>query len=150
MAFGNPYGDAWSVGELIDALELLEAESLHVISLADTVGMATPQQIGDVVGGVLAKYDDLEIGVHLHSRPQRGRRESSCRLSAGCRRFDWRWEAWADVPLPRMRWSGIFPLKRSSKRFANGGGVAKPEAARYSSKATGGIAAKDSESQAAD
>src|SRR5947208_7363808 len=51
MAFGNPYGDVWSVNELLGAVELLEAENLHMISLADTVGMATPQQIQEVVGG---------------------------------------------------------------------------------------------------
>src|SRR5215831_6630869 len=45
MAFGNPYGDPWSVDELVDAVELLEAEDLHMISLADTVGLASPQQI---------------------------------------------------------------------------------------------------------
>src|SRR5579872_289796 len=64
MAFGNPYGDAWSVDELLDAVELLEAENLHMISLADTVGMASPEQIGELVGAVMAKYDYLEIGVH--------------------------------------------------------------------------------------
>src|SRR5438067_4092450 len=70
MAFGNPYGDAWSVNDVVDAVELLEAEDLHMISLADTVGMASPQQIQDVVGAVLSKYNYLEIGVHLHSRPK--------------------------------------------------------------------------------
>src|SRR5580765_3575493 len=41
MAFGNPYGDAWSIDEVVDAVGLLEAEALHMISLADTVGMAS-------------------------------------------------------------------------------------------------------------
>src|SRR5215831_3748739 len=69
MAFGNPYGNPWSVDEVVDAVALLEAEDLHMISLADTVGTATPEQISEVVGKVIAKYDYLEIGVHLHSRP---------------------------------------------------------------------------------
>src|SRR5262245_26508989 len=42
MSFGNPYGDPWSVDEVVDAVELLEAEDVHIISLADTVGLATP------------------------------------------------------------------------------------------------------------
>src|SRR5499425_1629961 len=70
MAFGNPYGDPWSVEEVVDAVELLEAEDLHMISLADTVGVATPEQIRELVGAVIAKYGYLEIGVHLHSRPE--------------------------------------------------------------------------------
>ena len=40
MEFGNPYGDLWNVNEVLGALDLLEAENLHMISLADTVGMA--------------------------------------------------------------------------------------------------------------
>src|ERR1700757_290111 len=70
MAFGNPYGDPWSVGELVEAVELLEVENLHMISLADTVGMASSQLIREVVRAVQTKYDYLEIGVHLHSRPE--------------------------------------------------------------------------------
>src|ERR1700756_1811034 len=53
MAFGNPYGDLWSVDELIEAIGLLESESIHTISLADTVGMATPEQIREVVGAMV-------------------------------------------------------------------------------------------------
>src|ERR1700756_2092344 len=64
MAFGNPYGDPWSVGEVIDAVELLEVENLHMISLADTVGMASPKQIQELASAVQTKYDYLEIGVH--------------------------------------------------------------------------------------
>src|SRR6476661_7082790 len=69
MAFGNPYGDLWNVDEVVEAIGLLESESIRAISLADTVGMASPAQISEVVSAVLAKYGYLEIGVHLHSRP---------------------------------------------------------------------------------
>src|ERR1700756_212789 len=70
MAFGNPYVDLWNVDEVVEAVGLLETESIHAISLADTVGIATPHQIGEVVSAVIGKYDYLEIGVHLHSRPE--------------------------------------------------------------------------------
>src|SRR6201988_4182766 len=70
MAFGNPYGDLWNLDEVIEAVGLLESESVRAISLADTVGMAMPEQVRQVVSAVLARYDYLEIGVHLHSRPE--------------------------------------------------------------------------------
>src|SRR6201997_4941249 len=70
MAFGNPYGDLWTPDEVIEAIALLEVENLRMISLADTVGMASPQHVRELVGAVMAKYDYLEIGVHLHSRPE--------------------------------------------------------------------------------
>src|ERR1700747_2662329 len=70
MAFGNPYGDLWNPDEVIEAISLMEVDDLRMISLADTVGMATPEQVSELVGAVMAKYDYLEIGVHLHSRPE--------------------------------------------------------------------------------
>jgi hydroxymethylglutaryl-CoA lyase len=88
MAFGNPYGDLWNVDEVIEAIGLMEIESLRMISLADTVGMATPGQIGEVVSAVMAKYDYLEIGVHLHSRPEDAAEKILAAYDAGCRRFD--------------------------------------------------------------
>jgi hydroxymethylglutaryl-CoA lyase len=88
MAFGNPYGDLWSVDEVIEAISLMEIESLRMISLADTVGMASPQQISEIVGAVMAKYDYLEIGVHLHSRPEHVEGKILAAYDAGCRRFD--------------------------------------------------------------
>src|SRR5215467_12502225 len=45
MAFGNPYGDSWSADEVVAAVDLLEAEGIRMISLADTVGRATPGEI---------------------------------------------------------------------------------------------------------
>jgi hydroxymethylglutaryl-CoA lyase len=88
MAFGNPYGDTWSIDEVIEAISLLEAEDLRLISLADTVGVATTQQISELVGAVNKKYDYLEIGVHLHSRPEHAAQKILAAYDAGCRRFD--------------------------------------------------------------
>jgi hydroxymethylglutaryl-CoA lyase len=88
MAFGNPYGDQWNVGEVVDAVDLLESYGVRMISLADTVGMAGPEQIGEVVSTVLSKYDYLEIGVHLHSRPDQATQKITAAYDAGCRRFD--------------------------------------------------------------
>ena len=88
MAFGNPYGDPWNVGEIVDAVELLEAEGVRTISLADTVGLAGPAQIGELFDAVNSKYDYLEIGLHLHSRPEQAVEKILAAYDAGCRRFD--------------------------------------------------------------
>jgi hydroxymethylglutaryl-CoA lyase len=88
MAFGNPYGDAWSVDEVVEAVALLESENIKTISLADTVGKAGAGEVGDVVGAVMAKYSYLEIGVHLHSRPGQAVEKVLAAYDAGCRRFD--------------------------------------------------------------
>jgi len=88
MAFGNPYGDPWNVDEVVDAIDLLEIQNIHTISLADTVGVASPAQIHEVVSAVMAKFSYLEIGVHLHSRPDEAAPKILAAYDAGCRRFD--------------------------------------------------------------
>jgi hydroxymethylglutaryl-CoA lyase len=88
MAFGNLYGDPWNVGEVVDAVDLLEAEGVRTISLADTVGLAGPAQIRELFSAVISKYDYLEIGLHLHSRPEQAVEKVLAAYDAGCRRFD--------------------------------------------------------------
>ena len=88
MAFGNPYGDPWTVDEVVEAVGLLESQAIRMISLADTVGVAPPDKIREVVAAVMAKYSYLEIGVHLHSRPEEAAAKILAAYEAGCRRFD--------------------------------------------------------------
>jgi len=88
MAFGNPYGDAWSIDEVINAVDVLESYGIKMIALADTVGMAGPEQIRELVSAVLGKYNYLEIGVHLHSRTDQATEKILAAYDAGCRRFD--------------------------------------------------------------
>jgi hydroxymethylglutaryl-CoA lyase len=88
MAFGNPYGDAWSIDEVVNACDLLIDSGLRQISLADTVGLATPQRISETVSAVLAAHDEIEFGVHLHARPDEAEPRIRAAYEAGCRRFD--------------------------------------------------------------
>jgi hydroxymethylglutaryl-CoA lyase len=88
MAFGNPYGDEWSIQEVVDAIDVLESCAIHTISLADTVGIAGPDKIHDLVATVVTKYDYLEIGVHLHSRLEDAATKVAAAYEAGCHRFD--------------------------------------------------------------
>jgi len=88
MAFGNPYGDLWNVDELMEGVGLLADMDLQAISLADTVGLAAPQQIAEVLGPVLERFDGVEIGVHLHSRVEDAAAKILASYDVGCRRFD--------------------------------------------------------------
>jgi len=88
MAFGNPYGEPWDIDEVLDAVNLLESCGIRMISLADTVGLAGPAQIRELFSAVHAKYEYLEIGVHLHSRPEQAQEKILAAYDAGCRRFD--------------------------------------------------------------
>ena len=151
MAFGNPYGDPWSVEEVMGAIELLEAEDVHMISLADTVGVANPEQIGELVGAVLTKYDYLEIGVHLHSRPDEAAAKILAAYDEGCRRFDSALGGLGGCPFAQDAMVGNIATERVIAALQQRGAqlpTLKPLDTLL--KATGGIAAKYSESHAAD
>jgi hydroxymethylglutaryl-CoA lyase len=118
MAFGNPYGDLWNAGEVLEAVGLLEQENIHTISLADTVGLATPQQIGDLITVVNAKYDYLEIGVHLHSRPEQAGEKILAAYDAGCRRFDAAIGGLGGCPFAQDALVGNLPTERVLEALA--------------------------------
>lgn len=88
MAFGNPYGDQWNVEEVVNAVDMLESSGIKTISLADTVGLASPDQVRELVSAVIEKFGYLEIGAHLHSRPDAAAGKVLAAYDAGCRRFD--------------------------------------------------------------
>jgi hydroxymethylglutaryl-CoA lyase len=88
MAFGNPYGDAWDIDEVVAACDLLVDSGVRQISLADTVGLATPKMVADVLSDVMAVHDEVEIGVHLHARYDQAAEKIKAAYGAGCRRFD--------------------------------------------------------------
>ncbi|HMF92100.1 MAG TPA: hydroxymethylglutaryl-CoA lyase [Candidatus Angelobacter sp.] len=88
MAFGNPYGNLWNAEEVVEAVGILADMGIEQISLADTVGLATPQQIKDLVSAVTGAYAHLEIGAHLHSTPAGAAEKVTAAYDAGCRRFD--------------------------------------------------------------
>jgi hydroxymethylglutaryl-CoA lyase len=88
MAFGNPYGDPWNPGEVVEAVGMMADMDIRSISLADTVGLATPEQIAELLGAVTGKFDYVEIGAHLHSRRGEAVAKVLATYDAGCRRFD--------------------------------------------------------------
>jgi hydroxymethylglutaryl-CoA lyase len=151
MAFGNPYGDLWSADEVLDAVDLLEREDLHMISLADTVGMATAQQISDLVGAVMTKYNYLDVGVHLHSRPDQAVEKVLAAYDAGCRRFDSVLGGLGGCPFAQDALVGNIPTEKVIEALRQRSAqlpTLKPLDTLL--KATGGIAAKYSDSLAAD
>lgn len=151
MAFGNPYGDQWNVGELVEAVGLLESESIRTVSLADTVGMATPVQVQEVVAAIIEKYGYLEIGVHLHSRPEQAIEKVLAAYDAGCRRFDSALGGLGGCPFAQDALVGNIPTEKLIEALEQRG-VEPPIRRSLDAllKATAGIAAKYTASSAAD
>jgi len=88
MAFGNPYEEPWGPELVADTLEWLRGINVRTVSLADTVGTATPNTVGGVYRDVLPAAKGMELGVHLHSRAETTAEKVLAAYEAGCRRFD--------------------------------------------------------------
>ena len=88
MGFGNPYGDPWSEQIVFKWAEQLVEMGVTIISLADTVGLATPDQVGTITQYLVKSLPDTEIGVHLHSTALNWKPKIDAALQAGCLRFD--------------------------------------------------------------
>src|SRR5258706_1830467 len=88
MAFGNPYDEPWGPEIVADTLEWLQGIRVRTVSLSDTVGNAAPQLVGDLYRSVKDHVAGIELGVHLHSRPEHAEEKILAAYEAGCRRFD--------------------------------------------------------------
>jgi len=88
MAFGNPYGDPWSIDAVVNACRQLTGLGIWQISLADTVGAGTPSNIAETVEAAIEASSGAHIGVHLHARRENAPALIRAAYGAGCRRFD--------------------------------------------------------------
>jgi len=112
MAFGNPYGDPWSIEEVVSAVDVLESSGIKMISLADTVGLASAGEVRELVSAVMEKYSYLEIGAHLHSRPELAEQKILAAYDAGCRRSDSAIGGLGGCPFAQDALVGNIPTER--------------------------------------
>ena len=88
MAFGNPYDEPWGPELVTETLLWLKESGIHTVSLADTVGTATAAEVGALYNAVKDSAAGMELGVHLHGRPEGAGEKIMAAYNAGCRRFD--------------------------------------------------------------
>ncbi len=88
MGFGNPYGDPYDEDVVFEWVNQLVAMDIKIISLADTVGIATAEQVYDMTSYLVESLPGTEIGVHLHSTPDNWEEKLNAAVRAGCKRFD--------------------------------------------------------------
>lgn len=88
MGFGNPYGDPWSADIVFEKASMLATMGIKIISLADTVGVATASQVYDLTSHLIREMIGIRIGVHLHAAATNWHEKVEAAFKAGCRRFD--------------------------------------------------------------
>jgi hydroxymethylglutaryl-CoA lyase len=88
MGFGNPYGDLYNEEIVINRTKQIEALGVKIISIADTVGLATANEVSMLMKNIIPEFSNIEVGVHLHSAPIDRDAKIEAALGAGCVRFD--------------------------------------------------------------
>jgi hydroxymethylglutaryl-CoA lyase len=101
MGFGNPYGDPYDAGMVASFTDVLLTLGSDVISIADTVGAATPADIKSVVGGIVRQFPKADIGVHLHSNPAQSSEKISAAVESGCTRIDGALKGYGGCPMAK-------------------------------------------------
>ncbi|HLJ27950.1 MAG TPA: hydroxymethylglutaryl-CoA lyase [Candidatus Angelobacter sp.] len=121
MAFGNPYGDVWDADEVVEAVGLVANMDIRQISLADTVGMASPEQVRELIAAVIDAYDYLEVGAHLHSTQAGAADKVLAAYDAGCRRFDSAIGGLGGCPFAQNELVGNIPTEIAVQTLAGHG-----------------------------
>lgn len=118
MAFGNPYGELWEIDQVVEACEMLADSGVLHISLADTVGLATADQVSEVFAAAQAARPEIELGVHLHARPEDAAAKIRAAYEAGCRRFDSAIGGLGGCPFAQDTLLGNIPTERLIETLA--------------------------------
>jgi hydroxymethylglutaryl-CoA lyase len=112
MAFGNPYGDAWSADVAIDWTKRLAELGIKIIALADTTGVSNPTNIDYLFSNIIPAFPQLTIGAHLHTTPDSWKEKMEAAWQAGCRRFDHAVLGFGGCPMAADALTGNMPTER--------------------------------------
>ncbi len=105
MGFGNPYGDEWSIETLLKWADKLIAAGVNDIYVADTIGIATPLQITEMMES-LKQFEYVAFGLHLHSTPDTWHTKIDAAYKAGCRKFDTALKGYGGCPMAKDELTG--------------------------------------------
>ena len=99
MGFGNPYGDEWNYEIVEKWADILVSKGVEIISLADTVGISTPEKIKEILPKLITKFINTEIGIHLHSTPADRFEKIEAAYYSGVKRIDSALKGFGGCPM---------------------------------------------------
>ena len=106
MGFGNPYKDPYSEEIVLEFTDKLSGLGITIISLSDTIGVSTPEQIESLFRTLYAQYPEIEFGAHLHSTPATSLEKIAAAYNSGCRRFDGAIKGFGGCPMAKDELTG--------------------------------------------
>ncbi len=117
MGFGNPYGDPWNAGIVIQWAERLSAMGIKILSLSDTIGVGTPENISYLFGELIPALPQVEFGAHLHTTPDTWREKIVAAYEAGCLRYDGAIKGFGGCPMAADKLTGNMPTEMMLSYF---------------------------------
>ncbi|MCG7503037.1 hydroxymethylglutaryl-CoA lyase [Tenacibaculum sp. Mcav3-52] len=119
MGFGNPYGDPWSVEIVGEWTEKLSSFGVKILSLSDTIGSSTPEDIDYLFSNLIPSYPQIEFGAHLHTTPVKWHEKVDSAFKAGCRRFDGAIKGYGGCPMAKDDLTGNMPTEKLLSYFTS-------------------------------
>lgn len=119
MGFGNPYGDPWDVDIVGQWTEKLASMGAMTLSLSDTVGSSTPENIAYLFSSLIPTYPEIEFGAHLHTTPTKWHEKMDAAYKAGCRRFDGAVQGFGGCPMAKDALTGNMPTEKMLSYFTS-------------------------------
>ncbi|KAF9658632.1 hydroxymethylglutaryl-CoA lyase [Tenacibaculum sp. ZH5_bin.1] len=119
MGFGNPYGDPWSVEIVGEWTEKLSSFGVKILSLSDTIGSSTPEDIDYLFSNLIPSYPQIEFGAHLHTTPIKWHEKVDSAFKAGCRRFDGAIKGYGGCPMAKDDLTGNMPTEKLLSYFTS-------------------------------
>jgi len=117
MGFGNPYGDPWNIEIVGEWTEKLAEMGARILSLSDTVGTSTPENITYLFSNLIPKYPEIEFGAHLHTTPSKWHEKVNAAYKSGCRRFDGAVQGFGGCPMAKDELTGNMPTEKMLSYF---------------------------------
>jgi hydroxymethylglutaryl-CoA lyase len=101
MGFGNPYNDPYDVSLVAQFVDILSTMGVKIVSLSDTIGVSTPENITWLFSSLSTQFPNIELGAHLHSNPATAYEKIDAAFKAGCRRFDGALRGFGGCPMAK-------------------------------------------------
>ena len=119
MSFGNPYEDPFDEEVVFYWADKFASMGIKTISLADTIGVASVEQITKLTSYLIKALPETEIGVHLHSSPTKWKEKFEAALNAGCKRFDGALKGFGGCPMATDQLIGNMPTELMIAQLEN-------------------------------
>jgi len=117
MGFGNPYGDPWNVEIVGKWTEKLSNMGVKILSLSDTIGSSTPEDISYIFSNLIPQYSNIEFGAHLHTTPTSWHEKIDAAYKGGCTRYDGAIQGFGGCPMAKDVLTGNMPTEKVLSYF---------------------------------